>query len=129
MSTYFRPRKPVKLDDFRYCPEVNITERDNRFCLQVNGNSLDVDVNSKGYVTDVFRFGDNDESKIFPTIKEHLNVSFSSEYDGDYEDYCDEETNVYLVHHPSGSVCYTSNLEGKEVVTIMYDVDSDFKEK
>ena len=53
-------------------------------------------------------------------------MSFSSEYDEDYENYCDEETHVYMVHHPSGSCCYSNKLEGDEVgVTIMMDLDID----
>ena len=123
MSTYFRPRKPIKLDDLRNCLEVNITEEDNTIYLKNNGSSLEVDVNSNGYVTDVFRFGGNDENDIFPKIEEHLDVSFSSEYDEDYDDYCDEETNVYQVHHPSGRCCYTNKLDGDEVVTIMTDLN------
>ena len=113
MSTYYRPRIPIKLDDLRNCSEVNITEEDNTIYLKNNGSFLHVDVNSKGYVTDVFRFGGNDVDDIFPKIKEHLDVSFSS----------DEETNVYMVHHPSGSVCYTNKLEGDDdTVTIMIDL-------
>jgi len=124
MSTYYRPRIPIKLDDLRNCLEVNITEEDNTIYLKNNGSFLHVDVNSKGYVKDVFRFGGNDVGKdIFPKIKEHLDVSFSSEYDEDYDDYCDEETNVYQVHHPSGSCCYTNKLDGDEVVTIMTDLN------
>jgi hypothetical protein len=125
MSTYFRPRKPVKLDDLRNCSEVNITEKDNTIYLKNNGSSLEVDVNSNGYVTDVFRFGGNDENDIFPKIEEHLDVSFSSEYDEDYDDYCDEETNVYQIHHPNGSCCYTNKLEGNDFVTIMMDMNMD----
>ena len=123
MSTYYRPRIPIKLDDLRNCLEVNITEEDNTIYLKNNGSFLHVDVNSKGYVKDVFRFGGNDVDDIFPKIKEHLDVSFSSEYDEDYDDYCDEETNVYQVHHPSGSCCYTNKLDGDEVVTIMTDLN------
>jgi hypothetical protein len=125
MSTYYRPRKTVKLDDLRKCSEVNITKENDTIYLNNNGSRLHSDFNSKGYLTDVFRFGGNDVDDIFPQIKEHLDVSFSSEYDDDYEDYCDEETNVYRVHHPSGSSCYTNKIEGSDVVTIMVDYDKE----
>ena len=116
MSTYFRPTTPVKLDDIRKVLDVDVTEKDKVILFQSNGSHLVVDMNSKGYVIDVYRYGGNHEEDIFPKIKEHFGVSFTSEYDDDYEDYCDEETKVFMIHYPDGQCCYSNKVESDDGV-------------
>ena len=130
MSTYYRPKELLKLDDVRDLKDVEVIEeeQDGKLSklLHSNGSYLHFETNSKGYVIDVYRFGGNDVDDVFPKIEKQLGVSFTSEYDDDYEDYCDEETEVWRIHYPDGYCIWSNKLENDDgVITISLNFEGD----
>ena len=90
MSTYYRPRTPLKLDDVRKLKEFDVVqdgkdwgfqsiELDPKTGEKIKESFLSVETNSKGFVIDVYRHGANNVDDIFPHIKDRLGVSFISE--------------------------------------------------
>ncbi len=90
MSTYYRPRTPLKLDDVRELEEFDVVEdgKDlgfHRVELDPKTDEIEkecflsVETNSRGFVIDVYRHGANNVDDIFPHIKSELGVSFISE--------------------------------------------------
>ena len=84
MSTYYRPRRPLKLDDVRKLEEFDVVKDGKDWGFQSKDSFLSVETNSKGYVIDVYRHGQNDVDDIFPHIKSELGVSFISEEEINY---------------------------------------------
>ena len=80
MSTYYRPRTPLKLDDVRELEEFDVVEdgKDWGFHkVELDSKTdeiekecfLSVETNSRGFVIDVYRHGSNNVDDIFPHIK------------------------------------------------------------
>ena len=69
MSTYYRPRTPLKLDDVRKIKEFDVEEDGEDWGFQSKDSFLSVETNSKGFVIDVYRHGANNVDHIFPYIK------------------------------------------------------------
>ena len=136
MSTYYRPRTPLKLDDVRELEEFDVVEDGNdwgfhRVELDPKTDEIEkecflsVETNSKGYVIDVYRHGQNDVDDIFPYIKTELGVSFISEEEVNYSNYRDEETKVYQLKFEDGSTCYrTKSEDDSGVVSLQYREDT-----
>ena len=136
MSTYYRPRTPLKLDDVRELEEFDVVEDGNDWGfhrVELDSKTdeiekecfLSVETNSKGYVIDVYRHGQNDVDDIFPYIKTELGVSFISEEEVNYSNYRDEETKVYLLKFEDGSTCYrTKSEDGSGVVTLFTNTNT-----
>ena len=125
MSTYYRPRTPLKLDDVRKIKEFDVEEDGEDWGFQSKDSFLSVETNSKGYVIDVYRHGSNNVDDIFPHIKKELGVSFISEGDINYIDYRDEESKVYMLRFEDGSTCYrTKSEDDRGVVSLQYREDT-----
>ena len=136
MSTYYRPRTSLKLDDVRELEEFDVVEDGNDWGfhrVELDSKTdeiekecfLSVETNSKGYVIDVYRHGANNVDDIFPYIKTELGVSFISEEEGNYSNYRDEETKVYLLKFKDGSTCYrTKSEDDSGVVSLQYREDT-----
>ena len=136
MSTYYRPRTPLKLDDVRELEEFDVVEDGNDWGfhrVELDSKTdeiekecfLSVETNSKGYVIDVYRHGQNDVDDIFPYIKTELGVSFISEEEVNYSNYRDKETKVYLLKFEDGSTCYrTKSEDDSGVVSLQYREDT-----
>ena len=125
MSTYYRPRTPLKLDDVRDFKEFDVVEDGKDWGFQSKDSFLSVETNSKGFVIDVYRHGANNVDDIFPHIKSELGVSFISEGDINYIDYRDEESKVYMLKFDDGSTCYrTKSEDDSGVVSLQYREDT-----
>ena len=126
MSTYYRPRTPLKLDDVRKIKEFDVVKDGKDWGFQSKDCFLSVETNSKGYVMDVYRHGQNDVDDIFPDIKYALGVSFISEEEMNYINYRDEESNVYMLRFDDGSTCYrTKSEDDSGVVSLQYSFDGE----
>ena len=125
MSTYYRPRTPLKLDDVRKIKEFDVEEDGEDWGFQSKDSFLSVETNSKGYVIDVYRHGSNNVDDIFPHIKKELGVSFISEGDINYINYRDEESKVYMLRFEDGSTCFrTKSEDDSGVVSLQYREDT-----
>jgi hypothetical protein len=125
MSTYYRPRTPLKLDDVRKIKEFDVEEDGEDWGFQSKDSFLSVETNSKGYVIDVYRHGSNNVDDIFPYIKTELGVSFISEGEINYIDYRDEDSKVYMLRFEDGSTCYrTKSEDDSGVVSLQYREDT-----
>ena len=125
MSTYYRPRTPLKLDDVRKSKDIDVVEDGNDWGFQSKDSFLSVETNSKGYVIDVYRHGSNNVDDIFPYIKTELGVSFISEGEINYIDYRDEDSKVYMLRFEDGSTCYrTKSEDDSGVVSLQYREDT-----
>jgi len=125
MSTYYRPRTPLKLDDVRKIKEFDVEEDGEDWGFQSKDSFLSVETNSKGYVIDVYRHGSNNVDDIFPYIKTELGVSFISEGEINYIDYRDEDSKVYMLRFDDGSTCYrTKSEDDSGVVSLQYREDT-----
>jgi len=125
MSTYYRPRTPLKLDDVRELEEFDVVEDGKDWGFQSKDSFLSVEKNSRGFVIDVYRHGSNNVDDIFPHIKKELGVSFISEGDINYIDYRDEESKVYMLRFDDGSTCYrTKSEDDSGVVSLQYREDT-----
>ena len=136
MSTYYRPRTPLKLDDVRELEEFDVVEDGNDWGfhrVELDSKTdeiekecfLSVETNSKGYVIDVYRHGANNVDDIFPYIKTELGVSFISEGEINYIDYRDEDSKVYMLRFEDGSTCYrTKSEDDSGVVSLQYREDT-----
>ena len=115
MSTYFRPDTTITLDDIakvnnilseKYEDTVDyihvILKENNSNLFYRNKNYLHFDMNKKGHIIDVRRFGSNDDSEILEPIEEHLGMSFVSEHEDEYSELADEETNVVNISFEGG---------------------------
>ena len=111
MSTYYRPRTPLKLDDVRKLKEFDVVKDGKDWGFQSKDSFLSVETNSKGFVIDVYRHGANNVDDIFPHIKDRLGVSFISEEETNYDNYRDEESKVYQLRFEDGSTCYRTKSE------------------
>jgi len=126
MSTYYRPRTPLKLDDVRKLKEFDVVKDGKDWGFQSKDCFLSVETNSKGYVMDVYRHGQNDVDDIFPHIKTGLGVSFISEEEINYINYRDEESKVYMLRFDDGSTCYrTKSEDDSGVVSLQYTLDGE----
>ena len=126
MSTYYRPRTPLKLDDVRKLKEFDVVKDGKDWGFQSKDCFLSVETNSKGYVMDVYRHGQNDVDDIFPNIKSELGVSFISEGEMNYINYRDEESKVYMLSFEDGSTCYrTKSEDDSGVVSLQYTFDGE----
>ena len=126
MSTYYRPRTPLKLDDVRKLKEFDVVKDGKDWGFQSKDCFLSVETNSKGYVMDVYRHGQNDVDDIFPHIKSELGVSFISEEEINYINYRDEESKVYMLRFDDGSTCYrTKSEDDSGVVSLQYTLDGE----
>ena len=125
MSTYYRPRTPLKLDDVRKSKDIDVVEDGKDWGFQSKECFLSVETNSKGYVIDVYRHGSNNVDDIFPYIKTELGVSFISEGEINYIDYRDEDSKVYMLRFEDGSTCYrTKSEDDSGVVSLQYREDT-----
>ena len=125
MSTYYRPRTPLKLDDVRELEEFDVVEDGKDWGFQSKDSFLSVEKNSRGFVIDVYRHGSNNVDDIFPHIKKELGVSFISEGDINYIDYRDEESKVYMLRFEDGSTCFrTKSEDDSGVVSLQYREDT-----
>ena len=126
MSTYYRPRTPFKLDDARKLEEFEVVKDGKDWGFQSKDSFLSVETNSKGFVIDVYRHGDNNVDDIFPHIKTGLGVSFISEEEINYINYRDEESKVYMLRFDDGSTCYrTKSEDDSGVVSLQYTLDGE----
>ena len=126
MSTYYRPRTSLKLDDVRKLEEFDVVKDGKDWGFQSKECFLSVETNSKGYVIDVYRHGANDVDDIFPHIKSELGVSFISEEEMNYINYRDEESKVYMLRFDDGSTCYrTKSEDDSGVVSLQYTFDGE----
>ena len=125
MSTYYRPRTPLKLDDVRELEEFDVVEDGKDWGFQSKDSFLSVEKNSRGFVIDVYRHGSNNVDDIFPHIKKELGVSFISEGEINYIDYRDEDSKVYMLRFEDGSTCYrTKSEDDSGVVSLQYREDT-----
>ena len=128
MSTYFRPNTTITLDDIatvnNSINELNgnmfedtrnlkkntysdnfihvILRKDNPNLFYRNGSYLHFDMNKKGHIIDVRRYGSNDDNQILEPIEEHLSMLFVSEHDDNYSEFADDETNVVNISLEGG---------------------------
>ena len=119
MSTYFRPDTTITLDDIakvnNILSDINdktiedtvdyihvILKENNSNLFYRNKNYLHFDMNKKGHIIDVRRFGSNDDSEILEPIEEHLGMSFVSEHEDEYSELADEETDVVNISFEGG---------------------------
>ena len=125
MSTYYRPRTPLKLDDVRDYKEFDVVKDGKDWGFQSKDSFLSFEKNSRGFVIDVYRHGQNDVDDIFPYIKSEFGVSFISDEEINYSNYRDEETKVYLLKFEDGSTCYrTKSEDDSGVITLFTNTDT-----
>ena len=120
MSTYYRPRTHLKLDDVRQIEEFDVVKDGKDWGFQSKDCFLSVETNSKGYVMDVYRHGQNNVDDIFPYLKSELGVSFISDEEINYSNYRDEETKVYMLKFEDGSTCYRTKSEDDSGVSTLF---------
>ena len=83
MSTYYKPRRPLKLDDVREIEEFDVVEDGNNwgfYRVELDPKTdeiekeyfLSVETNSKGYVIDVYRHGSNNVMIYSLILKQNL---------------------------------------------------------
>jgi len=97
MSTYYRPKKKLKLKDVKSINHFNINKGDgHNYLIEFQGHYLHIDV-CKGNIIDFFRYGSNDAYLILDEITHHLGVNFVDEHDDDYDDYAEDGTNVFEI--------------------------------
>ena len=119
MSTYFRPDTTITLDDIAkvnsILSDINgktiedtidyihvILRKDKSNLFYRNKNYLHFDMNKKGHIIDVRRYGSNNDSVILMSIEEHLGMRFVSEHEDEYSKLADEETNVVNISFEGG---------------------------
>jgi hypothetical protein len=99
MSTYYRPSKPIPLDDIKNNKSLKlqgfeITQTDNGeqyfFCDSYLHFELDKDNN----VIDLFRYNTNNADDVLEPLSEEFGVNFISEYEDEYKNLASSETSV-----------------------------------
>jgi len=97
MSTYYRPTKTLKLKDVKGINYFNIKKGNGHdYSIEFEEHYIHFDV-KKGNIIDLYRYGMNDGRMILDEITHHLGVYFVDEYDEDYQDYAEDETNVMTI--------------------------------
>ena len=138
MSTYYRPRCELNLKDIASVnknlsmehdeenKDVPHHERDKLETIWVcfdhngsnllyrNGTYLHFDTNKLGNITDVFRYGGNNPDEILEPIESHTGVSFVSEYEDEYQELADDETNVMSISIPVSKMEKVFPIESEE---------------
>lgn len=138
MSTYFRPRCELNLKDIasvnknlsmEHDEENKDVPRNDRdkletiwVCFDHNGSNLlyrngaylHFDINKLGNITDVFRYGGNNADEILEPIELHTGVSFVSEYEDEYMELADDETNVISITLPIPEMKKVFPIDPKE---------------
>ena len=108
MSTYFRPTKKIHLSEYKKIDGLEVSEKGidgseyNHFVVE--GNYLHYDINAKGEVIDIYRFGGNDSELVLDHIEGYLNTRFISEYEEYYDDFKDEDSGVVSIQLPIGDI-------------------------
>ena len=97
MSIYFRPLKPLSLSEIKEkCKEFtirllssfpNYDPKDSDKELFHDGkNTLHFEVDSAGFVTDIYQYGLNDSSKIFNELETIFNIRMADEHQDIYNE-------------------------------------------
>ena len=99
MSTYYRPSKPIPLNDIKNNEvlreigfEITNLKDKKYFCHE--GNYIHFELNDKDEVIDLFRYGGNDADKILIPLEQMFKIEFISEYDLGYDDLAHADTSV-----------------------------------
>ena len=97
MSIYFRPLRPISLNEIKEkCkgfsvrllssfPSYDPKDLD-RELFHDGKNTLHFEVDSEGFVTDIYQYGLNDSSKIFNELETVFNVRMADEHQDVYND-------------------------------------------
>jgi len=97
MSIYFRLTKPVHLSEIKEkCTEFSVRllssfpsydpKDSDRELFHDGKNTLHFEVDSEGFVTDIYKYGSNDFSKILNELSNVFNVGIVDEHQDAYND-------------------------------------------
>jgi hypothetical protein len=100
MSTYFKPAVKLSLQEIEdKIKDIEVViERDRQLFIMGN-DCLHFDIDKKNNVTDIYRYGPNDETNILAKLSKHFDVAIFSEYEEEYEQMLEmeEESNVLRI--------------------------------
>ena len=100
MSTYFKPAVKLSLQEIEdKIKDIEVViERDRQLFIMGN-DCLHFDIDKKNNVTDIYRYGGNDETYILTKLSQHFDVAIFSEYDEEYDTLLEmeEESNVVKI--------------------------------
>lgn len=98
MSTYYRPTESVDLKKLKKIKGLSVvTTKEGYNLLEAKGSCLHYDVNRKNKVIDIFRYGANNADDILDLITEKLGIEFISEYEDEYDELRDKDSDVISV--------------------------------
>ncbi len=95
MSTYYRPTESIDLKKLKKIKGLSVvTTKGGYNLLEAKGSCLHYAVNRKNKVIDIFRYGANNADDILDLITEKLGIEFISEYEDEYEELADKDSEV-----------------------------------
>ena len=100
MSTYFKPAVKLPLQEIKdKIKDIEVIIEDDKQLFVLDNDCLHFDIDKKNYVTDIYRYGGNDETYILAKLSQHFDVAIFSEYDEEYEQMLEmeEESNVVRI--------------------------------
>ena len=98
MAIYFRPLKPIALSEIKEkckgfsvqlrssLPNYDPEENTDKELFYDGKNVLYFEVDSAGFVTDIYQYGLNDSSKIFNELEAVFNVRMADEHQDIYNE-------------------------------------------
>ena len=98
MSTYYRPTKPIPLDEIKknkYLKDIGfdvIDTKDKQYFLC--DSCIHFSTDKQNNVIDLYRYGGNNADDILDPLSEEFEVNFVSEHDEEYDDYDHPDTPV-----------------------------------
>ena len=99
MSTYYRPTGRIPLDGIKKkCKITKVVESSEDKDVFFDGtNYLHFATDSNEDVIDIFRYGGNNPSDILDELESIFNVRMVSEYEEEYDELFNSETNVITI--------------------------------
>ena len=100
MSTYFKPAVKLPLQEIKdKIKDIEVIIKDDKQLFVLDNDCLHFDIDKKNNVTDIYRYGPNDETYILAKLSQHFDVAIFSEYDEEYDTLLEmeEESNVIKI--------------------------------
>ena len=100
MSTYFKPAVKLPLQEIKdKIKDIEVIMKDDKQLFVLDNDCLHFDIDKKNNVTDIYRYGPNDETNILAKLSKHFDVAIFSEYEEEYEQMLEmeEESNVIRI--------------------------------
>ena len=79
--------------------DIEVIMKDDKQLFVLDNDCLHFDIDKKNNVTDIYRYGGNDETYILAKLSQHFDVAIFSEYDEEYDTLLEmeEESNVIKI--------------------------------